>query len=72
MLNLIFERKIESTILHPRDSYLLPPDGDPNADYGENIADEVKQIAADAAKRLALKNKHGKVTSQSQIKIIKL
>jgi hypothetical protein len=46
----------------PKFTYLIPPEGEEdNNDNNEDISEQVKQIAAVAAKKLADKNKNGKV-----------
>ncbi len=43
-----------------KDSYLVPPEG-LDEEYDDELAEEVKELAAEAAQNLAAKNKNGKV-----------
>jgi hypothetical protein len=50
-------------IFQNKDSCLLPPEGDNNNNYDEyeDISEELKELAQEAAERLANKNKYGRV-----------
>jgi hypothetical protein len=51
-----------SNTIQQKDSYLLPPEGyDANEDEQEDIAEEVEELAKQAAEKLKAKNKNGKV-----------
>lgn len=52
--------KSNMDVIYTKESYLLPPEGD-DVECDENMADEIKELANSAAKRLAVKNKNGKV-----------
>lgn len=48
-------------IVLPKESFLLPPEGQDIECDEKALHEQVKQIAAEAARRLAEKNKNGKV-----------
>ena len=55
----MFERKIDALNPQVKESYLVPPEGE---DYeGEDILEQVQQLAQAAADRLNQKNPNGKV-----------
>jgi hypothetical protein len=59
----ILQQKLEQSQV--KESYLVPPEGDPDEEddpeYVDEITEEIQKLAREAAKRLAVKNKHGKI-----------
>ncbi len=48
----------------PKDSYLIPPEGEDDDNEDEDLADEVLEAAAKARSNLITKNKNGNVIEQ--------
>lgn len=59
----ILQQKLEQSQV--KESYLVPPEGEPDeeedSEYVDEITEEIQKLAREAAKRLAAKNKHGKI-----------